>query len=186
MSKDNINPWLTYSLLGVFLIVLIGIGFVFYQYKYIDSKEENLTKENLDIVDTKEVVQKTVEEEFFPKTELMTIASTSVQASVAATWPERIKGLSDSPYLPKGIVKFFVFDTNGIHSIWMIDMKYSIDIIWVDENNKIVDIKEKATPESYPEIFSPKEPALYVIETEAGFVYDNKIEIGQNVTLPKF
>ena len=121
----------------------------------------------------------------YPKTQDLKIADILVQASVAKTWAERIKGLSDTPFLPEEVVKLFVFDTPGIHSIWMKDMNYAIDIIWVDINNKIIDIKENATPESYPESFSPKTEALYVIETKAGFVDKNKIKIGDSVTLPE-
>ncbi len=121
----------------------------------------------------------------YPKTQDLKIADVLVQASVAKTWAERIKGLSNTPYLPEEVVKLFVFDTIGEHSIWMKDMNYAIDIIWVDAENKIVDIKKNATPESYPESFSPKTEALYVIETRVGFVDKNKIKIGDTVTLPE-
>jgi uncharacterized membrane protein (UPF0127 family) len=121
----------------------------------------------------------------YPKTQDLQIADVLVQASVAKTWAERIKGLSDTPYLPEEVVKLFIFDTLGFHAIWMKDMNYAIDIIWVDAENKIVDIKKNATPESYPESFSPKTEALYVIETKVGFIDKHNIKIGNTVTLPE-
>jgi uncharacterized membrane protein (UPF0127 family) len=103
---------------------------------------------------------------------------------VARTWPERIRGLSDTPYLPENVVKFFVFDTPGLHSIWMKDMKYPIDILWISEAGKIIHLEENATPESYPDtFFLPTEPALYVIETMAGFVRSHNLALGDQVEL---
>ena len=55
----------------------------------------------------------------YPTTVPLTIGSTTVEASVADTLPERIKGLSDTPFLPEHVVKLFVFGTAGNHSIWM-------------------------------------------------------------------
>ncbi len=191
MSKNNINPWLTYSLLGVMGVMLLGVLVFFYQYQNTDVPVQN----NLAINEEKkpdqeigkaELTEDYVRRTYFPETEAMTIASTTVEASVAISWPDRIKGLSETPYLPEGVVKFFVFDTSGFHSIWMKDMNYAIDIIWVDENNKIVDYRKRATPESFPENFTPEVEAKYVIETNAGFIESNTIALGQEVTLPKF
>ena len=60
----------------------------------------------------------------------------------------------------------------------MKEMNFPIDIIWLDENLKIVAIKENAMTESYPEVFTPSTPARYVLEVPAGFVQKNKISVG--------
>ncbi len=60
-------------------------------------------------------------------------------------------------------------------------MQFSIDIIWISEDLKVVDIKEEATPESYPESFAPKEGAKYVLEVGAGFSKLNNLKIGDSV-----
>jgi hypothetical protein len=85
-------------------------------------------------------------QEIYPNTLPITIGTVSVEASVARTWPERIRGLSDTPYLPEQVVKVFVFDTDGYHSIWMKDMNYDLDIIWVDADYTIVDFVAGVTP----------------------------------------
>lgn len=150
-----------------------------------NSVSENTTATNSDKTLAKQELASDDWRTIYPKTQDLKIAGVLVQASVAKTWAERIKGLSDTPYLPDEVVKLFVFDIVGEHSIWMKDMNYAIDIIWVDAENKIVDIKKNATPESYPESFSPKTDTLYVIETKAGFVEKNKIKIGDEVALPE-
>ncbi len=120
----------------------------------------------------------------YPMTVPMQIGTVSVQASVAESWPDRIKGLSGTPYLPPEVVKLFVFDSLAYHSIWMKDMNYAIDIIWVDEQNQIVHIAKSVPPESFPETFSPPKPALYVIEAVAGFADEHALAVGTPVILP--
>jgi uncharacterized membrane protein (UPF0127 family) len=119
----------------------------------------------------------------YPKTVPITIGEAVVQASVANTLPERIKGLSDTPFLPEGVVKLFAFGADGTHSIWMKDMNYSLDIIWVAEEGEIVHIEENVSPETYPKAFSSPVPAWYVIEANAGFVASNTVAIGDEVVL---
>lgn len=121
---------------------------------------------------------------FYPELVPVIIGETTVQASVADSIPERIKGLSDTPYLPDGVVKLFAFGAEGEHGIWMKDMNYSIDIIWVEKSGAIVHIEENVAPETYPNSFASSKQAWYVIEAQAGFVAANKILLGDKVTVP--
>lgn len=191
--------WSIYVL--IFLLVIMGGAFVYFSNEknelLAEQKQEEAKEELEEIIEAGKPVltpASTTGESvknnddwrvIYPKTQDLKIAKITVQASVAKTWAERIKGLSNTPYLPEEVVKLFVFDSLGEHSIWMKDMNYAIDIIWVDAENKIVDIKENATPESFPEAFSPKKDALYVIETKVGFVAKNNIKIGDEVLAPK-
>ena len=120
---------------------------------------------------------------YYPVTVPVTIGTTTVLASVADTLPERIKGLSDTPYLPEGVVKLFAFGSEGPHAIWMKDMQYAIDIIWADKEGKIVHIEENVRPESYPDSFSSPTPAWYVVETNAGFVERSGVMKGDLITV---
>lgn len=121
---------------------------------------------------------------YYPNTVPIMIGTTSVQASVADTMSSRIKGLSDTPYLPDNVVKLFAFGVPGTHSIWMKDMQYAIDIMWAAENGEIVHIEENVSPDTFPQSFASPSPAWFVIETNAGFVTRNGIEIGDAVVLP--
>lgn len=121
---------------------------------------------------------------YYPNTVPVMIGTTSVQASVADTMSSRIKGLSDTPYLPANVVKLFAFGVPGAHSIWMKDMRYSIDIMWAAEDGTIVHIVEDVSPDTFPQSFASPTPAWFVIETNAGFVQEKQIAIGDKVTLP--
>lgn len=108
-----------------------------------------------------------------------TLGGISLSASIADTNEERALGLSDTPYIPAGIAKLFIFDSAQQWSFWMKDMNYPIDIFWVNEEGRIVHVVKFASPNSYPETsFVPPVPALYVIETKAGFAQENNIEVG--------
>lgn len=172
-----------YTLLAVFLtaIVTFGVYGYFYSSNFVEDEKQAAT-----VVNSKKssFTKDDPWELIYPGTQKMKIKDQIVDVSVAKTWPERIKGLSDTPYIPNNLVKLFVFDTPAFHSIWMKDMQYEIDILWVDTDNEIIHIEENATPESYPNLFVPNDPALYVIEAVAGFVSTNQIEIGDSIILP--
>jgi uncharacterized membrane protein (UPF0127 family) len=119
----------------------------------------------------------------YPNTVPIRIGEVVVEASVADTLSERIQGLSGTPFLPNDVVKLFVFGVAGKHSIWMKDMQYPIDIIWITEAGEIVAIEENVSPDSYPGSFTPKAEAWYVIEANAGFAASNTIAVGDKVTL---
>ena len=185
----KIKSWPLYSLLGVLLIMVVG-GSVFI-YLSPKNEPEVVSVPSPAIAPMPQTVSSTTDttsvkwEDIYPNTKSMTIGSTTVEASVAQTWPERIKGLSGTPFLPEHVVKLFVFDAPGLHSIWMKEMNYSIDILWVSAEGDIVYLEEDASPESYPAMFVPTKPATYVIEAAAGFVQKEGIKIGDTVTLPK-
>lgn len=88
--------------------------------------------------------------------------------SVAANEQDREQGLSGVTALPQGEGKLFIFDRSDTYGFWMKDMHFPIDIIWFDAQGKLVHIAHSVTPESFPELFAPEQPALYVLEINAG------------------
>src|SRR3990167_2025451 len=73
---------------------------------------------------------------------------------------------------------FFVFPVSDTYGFWMRHMQFPIDMIWIDENFRIVHIEKSVTPDSFPETFTPDAPARFVLETSAGFAKKNGILIG--------
>jgi uncharacterized membrane protein (UPF0127 family) len=112
-------------------------------------------------------------------TNSLRIGGTQFFASVARTPNERAQGLSGTSFIPSNFAKLFVFDEEGYWGIWMKDMNYPIDIIWLDSNKIVVYSETAVSPESYPEVFIPSTPAQYVIELRAGTVKDLNITYGQ-------
>jgi uncharacterized membrane protein (UPF0127 family) len=111
------------------------------------------------------------------------MGSTSVVAEVADTPPKRTKGLSGRTTLPPGTGMLFVFDHEGVWSIWMKDMLISLDIIWISEDGRVVTIARNVSPQTYPNAFTSTAPARYVLEVPAGFADKYGIEEGTAVEL---
>lgn len=119
----------------------------------------------------------------YPGTVTGQIASTTVHVSVADSLPERIQGLSDTPFLPENVVKLFVFNASGTHSIWMKDMQYALDIMWLNQGGEVVHIEENIAPDTFPEAFASPTTAWFVVEANAGFVAKHGIVLGDDFVI---
>ena len=114
---------------------------------------------------------------------IVRIGSTTVEVEVADTKEKREKGLSGRDSLEGGHGMLFVFNTEGIYPFWMKNMKFPLDIIWIDSSYRVVGVTSDVRPESYPETFSPNKPAKYVLEVKSGFARENNIKVGSLVSL---
>jgi len=79
----------------------------------------------------------------------------------------------------------FIFDQPGYYDFWMKNMKFSLDIIWIDENEKIIHIEHSAHPcvEDEPcSTYKPQKKAVYVLEISAGDAKKHSFDIGDRVT----
>lgn len=131
-----------------------------------------------------EVEPATDQNGWYGSTTPMVIGPVAVAASLARTPAERALGLSGTPGLPNNVVKLFIFPEAGTQSIWMKDMLYALDILWLDRAGNVVHMEEAVRPESFPRSYGSPVPAWYVVEAVAGFVQTYDIKIGTKTTLP--
>lgn len=110
---------------------------------------------------------------------VMHIAGNRFEIRIADNERARTQGLSGTESLPADEALLFVFDSDGKWSIWMKDMNYPIDVVWLDEAKKVVDFTTNVPPESYPKVFTPKVPARYIVEFRSGTVKELDIKVGQ-------
>lgn len=90
---------------------------------------------------------------------------------------KRTKGLSDRDSLAEQTGMLFVFDQSQEACIWMKDMRFKIDIIWLDEAKKIIKIGQDVSPDTYPMSFCAKN-TKYVIELNSGDAAKLQLEPG--------
>lgn len=102
-------------------------------------------------------------------------------ATIAKTDSSREQGLSGTSPLRPDQAMIFVFDKDGKWPMWMKDMDYPLDIIWLDKDKEVVYIVKNASPDSYPDVFTPNAPARYVVEVPAGTVDTKAIRTGSSV-----
>lgn len=113
----------------------------------------------------------------------LTIGNTTIQVEIADTDAERTLGLSGRESLAENTGLLFVFETEGYHGIWMKEMNFPIDIAWLDKNKKIIHIEHNVAPETYPKVFNPPSPDLFVLETNAGVFQKFNIGVGDTAQL---
>lgn len=110
----------------------------------------------------------------------------TIQVKIADEPKEHQTGLADFSSLPLGEGMLFVFDKSASYVFWMKNVEFAIDIIWIDENKKIVDIASNVPPEpdkGEKELtrYKPKSDAKYVLEINAGISALHNLQIGDQV-----
>lgn len=125
----------------------------------------------------------TVREIFSPNVNLLHIDGIPVSVIIADTPELRRQGLSGRKEIGAAGM-LFVFDEPDYHGIWMKDMLFPIDIIWIDESLTVVGIDKGVRPDTYPRTFRPPVPVRYVVETVERYTDTFGLSVGDSVRLP--
>lgn len=96
---------------------------------------------------------------------------------------EHAKGLMGRSGLDETEGMLFIFEYSGEHLFWMKNMKFPIDMIFVDHELKIVHIEEKVPPctQESCDVYGPKQDIKYVVEVISGFANMHDIKEGQKI-----
>jgi uncharacterized membrane protein (UPF0127 family) len=116
----------------------------------------------------------------------VSIGSTIIPVEVVSSAAAIDKGLGNRRSLEASHGMLFTFDHSAIFKFWMRNMRFPIDIIWIGEDMKIVDISENVPTVPFyarPPFHSPKVPARYVLEVNAHFCKSHAIQIGNTATI---
>lgn len=111
------------------------------------------------------------------------IGKTVFTAKIAKSGEERAAGLSGTKHLPPRQAILFVFPHADFWGIWMHDMHYPIDVVWLDDQYKVVHIEHSMQPSSYPKVYRPTKKAKYVVEFAASTAKMTYLTIGQEVKI---
>jgi uncharacterized membrane protein (UPF0127 family) len=105
---------------------------------------------------------------------------------LAQTDLEKQIGLSKTEKLPENEGMLFLFDQPDYYAFWMRDMKFPIDIIFIN-GNKVTTIISNALPPSKTNgnlaTFQPKEKSDKVLEVNAGVAKKYNIEEGSVIDI---
>jgi uncharacterized membrane protein (UPF0127 family) len=114
----------------------------------------------------------------------MYLESTPLSVSIADESAEHTLGLSGRSELGEFEGMLFVFPVEDKYGMWMRDMLIPIDIIWINNDFRVVHIEENVSPDTYPESFSSEDPARFVLEVNAFFTQSANVIVGDQVTFP--
>jgi len=111
-----------------------------------------------------------------------------VDVEVVTTPASMAKGLMFRKYLAENAGMLFIFPNSAKHSFWMANTLIPLDIIWIGNDKKIVDIKENAPPctddliKSFCTSYIPQEKANYVLEVNGSWCAKNGVKVGDFVS----
>src|SRR3989344_6137269 len=106
----------------------------------------------------------------FKENATVTINGHKLELTVADSQEEKEIGLSETNSLPQEKGMIFLFEKPGLYSFWMKNMKFPIDIIYIN-NDQIVTIQNNVQPvkeQESPTVYTSTEPADKVLEIQAG------------------
>lgn len=116
-----------------------------------------------------------------PAVILLTLPSGSVlQVEVMVKDEDRSMGLMFRPSLARDRGMLFIFERPDFHGIWMKNCRFPIDIVWLDEERRVVHVAEAVPPcraDPCP-VYNPLRRAAFVVELNAGQARHEKAVVG--------
>jgi len=112
--------------------------------------------------------------------------SIKINAEIADDYEEKTKGLMFREKLNENEGMLFIFDDEDYQTFWMKNTLIPLDIIFIDKNLEIVDIKNAVPCKDEPcALYKSSKPAKHVLEVNGNFTAKKDIRIGDRITLNK-
>lgn len=102
-----------------------------------------------------------------------------VQLEQAITQRQKSVGLAKYDSIPDSQGMVFVYSYPNQACFWMKDMKFDIDIIWLNAQKEITKIERNVRPDTFPQTFCSDNTSKYVIEVNDGVADRAGLRIGQ-------
>ena len=106
-----------------------------------------------------------------------------LQVEVMVKDEDRQMGLMFRPSLPLDRGMLFVFEQVDFHGFWMKNCRFPIDMVWLDEDHRVVHVAEAVPPckaDPCP-VYQPLRKAAYVLELNAGQARREKASLGSRL-----
>jgi uncharacterized membrane protein (UPF0127 family) len=109
-------------------------------------------------------------------------AALAMEVETARSFFSKALGLMFRSGLPDGRGMLFPFSGEGRVGIWMLFMRFPIDLVYVNSAKRVVGIFERVRPVNWRpgtwKVYYPPVPARYVLEVASGTVKRTGTEIG--------
>lgn len=106
-----------------------------------------------------------------------TSVMTTIDIEVADNDQLRARGLMYRKSIPSNAGMLFVFNREDYQSFWMKNTYIALDILYVNANKEIVTIHTNTAPLN-ERSYASTQPAMYVVEVNAGYCIQNGIKEG--------
>ena len=120
-----------------------------------------------------------------PKGSVKLVDGSAIAVDVAATPNLRERGLSGRKGLETGKGMLFIFPQKDRYGFWMKEMRFPIDILWLEDGRLIDIIENVPVPDSTGQLitYHPLAPINQVLELPAGDVARRGIRLGDKLTI---
>lgn len=106
-----------------------------------------------------------------------------IKSEIACSEEEKEYGLMNRKYLNDNTGMLFIFDKTQSLSFWMKDTLMDLSIAYIDQNWKIIDIREMKANDLTPVI--SKKPAVFALEANPYWFSKNNIKIGDTIKMSR-
>ena len=112
------------------------------------------------------------------------VGDKKINLILAKSDKDRMKGLSGRNSLPEDQGMLFIFEKKGKYGFWMRDMKFPLDIIYMDDNTVVYLVENASAGAQAPNltIYTPDTEANRVLELNAGGAKKYGIKKGTKIT----
>jgi uncharacterized membrane protein (UPF0127 family) len=109
------------------------------------------------------------------------IGSQIIHAEIPRDTKAQLQGLGGRPCILPNQGMLFISSTPGRLPIWMKDMQFPIDVVWITADRKVAAIEVDFQPSTYPEVRGSQIPAKYVLELKSNRSRELHMDIGTSV-----
>jgi len=106
-----------------------------------------------------------------------------VTAEVVSKLQDMELGLMNRPGMKQDHGMLFVFDSDGQRAFWMKNMHFSLDILWINREGRIVYIGRNipaCSADPCP-VYAPAEAARWVLELNSGYTASHGWKLGDKI-----
>lgn len=110
---------------------------------------------------------------------------TEIVVELAVSSRQRSRGLMFRDELPAGQGMLLVFSSTNFRSIWMKNVRFPLDLLWLDSSGRVVNFEKNVPPcpeEPCPS-YQPLCKASAVLELNAGSVEKWDIDLGDQLVI---
>lgn len=166
--------WLVIFL--IFILFCLGFWLKFSNTNVVKNFQKNQVTENQDGNKTEDS----------SKTPIVSINGHDFVVEVAIDPAIQKKGLSGRDSLPENAGIIFAYPSKNTLTFWMIDMKFNIDLLWINDDKIVAIEKNMLAPAVGTEdkdllFYSSPEPVNRVLEINSGLVDKYGLKVGDSL-----
>ncbi len=102
------------------------------------------------------------------------------EVELADNFWRRFRGLMLRRKFQRGKALVFKFPTPGRHSVHMWFVRFPIDLVYLNSNFKVVELRARLKPWRF---YRPKATANYLIELPTGTISLSRLKVGHKISL---